>query len=156
MGDVTTSLDVLAVGSPEFDSSGQQVGWQGSPYWTVGFSDGADSADARAWERLALAVGKASQQFMNIDELGNEVPDEELGMGWPPYLERAEPQVIAPAVQCSVHDGVPGVLVEYLDAHGGWTTSAADARAFERDEHGTHSRTWDVARRLAQSMFDEA
>jgi hypothetical protein len=176
---------------------------------------------SHSWERVALAVAKASRQFMNIDELGNVVPDDELGltgrftpsyvsdpdlsalgvsvhvdtqgsmtvqMGaallrvlvaelgrlpfdtrvsrddtgspgvrWrPPYLQRGEPQVIARHVRCVLHNGVPDVTTEYLDTHGGWTTSLADARVFERDEHGTHSETWNFALRLALSMFEEA
>ena len=43
----------------------------GKPYWTIGFSGTTDSGTAASWERLALAVGKASSQFMNIDEGGS-------------------------------------------------------------------------------------
>ena len=220
MGNVTAHASALAVGKPDVDSTGRLRGWQSSPYWTIGFAEGAQSGVAASWERLALAVGKASSRFMNIDEDGNHVPDDELGNGaftpsyvsdpnltpsgvsvsadtggyltvalgeamlrvlveelgrlpfdthvsrhqqdsprvrWrTPYLPRGEPMVIARAVRCIVHNGVPDVTVEYLNAQGGWTPSFADAQVFERDEHGTHRETGKVARRLTLSMFEDA
>ena len=80
MGNVTAPASVLAVGRPEYDPTGRLRGWNGSPSWVVGFAESADGVTANSWERLALAVGKASRQFMNIDEHGNEVPDDELGL----------------------------------------------------------------------------
>lgn len=220
MGNVTAHATALAVGKPDFDSTGRVRGWGSSPYWTIGFPDTADSGRAASWERLALAVGKASSQFMNIDEDGNYVPDDELGLGaftpsyvsdpnlkpsgvsvsadtggyltvamgkamlrvlikelarlpvdthishhqqdsaeviWrTPYLHSGEQTVIARAVRCVVDNEIPDVITEYLDAHGGWTRSFADARVFERDERGTYGETWDLARRLTLSMFEGA
>ena len=220
MGNVTADASALAVGKPDFDSTGRLLGWESSPYWTIGFAEGAESGAAASWERLALAVGKASSRFMNIDEDGNHVPDDELGYGaftpsyvsdpnltpagvsvsadtggyltvamgeamlhllveelgrlpfdthvsrhqqdsaevrWrTPYLPSGEPMVIARAVRCIVHNGVPDVTIEYLNEQGGWTPSFADARVFERDEHGTHRETGKVARRLTLSMFEDA
>ncbi|MET0915073.1 MAG: hypothetical protein ABWY81_02625 [Jiangellaceae bacterium] len=208
------------MGESDYES-GELKGWRGNPYWTIGFAERAESDAAASWERLALAVGKASRQFMNIDEDGNHVPDDELGDGrytpsyvsepflgregvsvyadtggyltvamgkamlralvgalgrlafdthitryeqdsamvtWrPPHLlPRGEPTVIARAVRCVVNVGVPDVITEYLDTQGGWTTSLADARVFERDERGTHGATWDFAWRLALSMYEQA
>lgn len=230
MGKVIAPASVLAVGKPEYDSTGRLQGWNGSPNWIVGFAESAESGTAQSWERLALAVGKASRQFMNIDEHGNEVPDDELGstgdytpnyvsdphlsadgvsvyvdtkgfltlpMGaallrklveelgrlpfdtrvarnradsptvrWrPPHLERGEAQdthgksrtmIIARAVCCVVHNGVPDVKIQYFDSQGGWTTSLADARVFEQDERGTHWETTTFALRLTLSMFEDA
>ena len=95
VGNVTASATVLAMGKPDYDSGGRLQGWEGNPYWTIGFAESADTGAAASWERLALAVGKASRQFMNIDEGGNHVPDDELGGGAftpsyvsDPYLSR--------------------------------------------------------------------
>ncbi|HEU5454206.1 MAG TPA: hypothetical protein VFU85_00840, partial [Nocardioides sp.] len=79
------------------------------------------------------------------------------GVRWrTPYLPPGEPTVIARAVRCIVDNGVPDVTIEYLDAQGGWTPSFADARVFERDEHGTHRETGKVAWRLTLSMLEDA
>ena len=220
MGNVRASATVLAMGKADYDPGGQLKGWEGNPYWTIGFAESANGGAAASWERLALVVGKASRQFMNIDEEGNHVPDDELGLGaytpsyvsdpylsrpgvsvyadtggyltvamgkamlrvlvealgrlafdthvtryeqdsdmvtWrPPYLPSGEPTVIARAVRCVVDDGVPDVITEYLDAHGDWTQSFADARVFERDERGTYGETLNLARRLTRSLFEDA
>jgi len=219
VGSVTASATVLAMGATD-DDSGELKGWRGNPYWTIAFAEGAESGAAASWEALALAVGSASRRFMNIDEDGRHVPDDELGDGrytpsyvsdpylsragvsvyadaggfltvamgkamlralvvaldrlpfdthvtryeqdpamvpWrPPHLSRGEPTVIERAVRCVVDGGVPDVVTEYLDAQGGWTPSLTDARVFERDERGTHGATWDFARRLTRSMYEEA
>ena len=220
MGNVSASATLLGMGRADHVSGGQLKGWEGNPYWTIGFAESADGGAAASWERLALVVGKASRQFMNIDEEGNHVPDQELGLGaytpsyvsdpylsrpgvsvyadtggyltvamgkamlrvlvealsrlafdthvtrheqdsdmvmWrPPYLPSGEPTVIARAVRCVVDHGVPDVITEYLDAHGDWTHSIADARVFERDERGTHGETLNLARRLTRSLFKDA
>ena len=78
MGNVTAPATVLEVGEPDYDSTGRLLAWEGSPCWTVGFADTAESGAATSWERLALAVGKASRQFMYIDEEGNHLTDDEL------------------------------------------------------------------------------
>ena len=219
MAHVTVVAAALAVGRPERDTTGRLQGWAGSPFWTVGFVDPADGDRAASWERLALAVGTSAYRFMNIDEDGNHVPDEELGTGaWTPsyvsdpyltprgvsvsadtggfvtvamveamirvlvvelrhlpfdtevsgydpepalvrwrtpYLSLGERTVIARGVRCVVEDRIPDVITEYLDAEGGWTTSWADARAFERDERGTHHRAWELASRLGRSVYEQ-
>ncbi len=105
MGNVTADAAALAVGRPDFDATGRLRGWESSPYWTIGFSDTADSGTAASWERLALAVGKASSQFMNIDEGGNHVPDDELGLGafTPSYV--SDPNLKPSGVSVSADTG---------------------------------------------------
>ena len=80
MGTVTASASVLEVGRPDHDPAGRLQGWMGSPRFMVGFTAHGDPSTAGAWERLALAVFRASRRFLNVDELGNVVPDEELGL----------------------------------------------------------------------------
>lgn len=105
MGHVTVHATALAVGKPDFDSAGRLRGWESSPYWTIGFAESAESGTASAWERLALAVGKASSQFMNIDEDGNHVPDDELGYGafTPSYV--SDPNLTPLGVSVSADTG---------------------------------------------------
>ena len=74
MGTVTASASVLEVGRPDHDPAGRLQGWMGSPRFMVGFTANGDTATADAWERLALAVFRASRRFLNVDELGNVVP----------------------------------------------------------------------------------
>ncbi|MFC0221016.1 hypothetical protein [Nocardioides zeicaulis] len=237
MGNVVIAADVLAVGEPDRDSDGRVVGWQGDPVFVAEFVDPEQRLSADSWERLALAMGRMSRLFMQIDERGRVVafddrdesgaytpnfvsdPDlsvrgtsiyadtkgflsrdmgeamlhalvEELGrlpfdtrisgddgtdwagVKWqPPHAEllrndelsspadpagerRARPRfvVIAREVRCLVRDGVPDVVVEYLDTDGRWTTSVANARRFERGPFGGAS---EIADRLARSMLDE-
>jgi hypothetical protein len=219
MGNVTAPATVLEVGPAYYDSTGRLLAWEGSPCWTVGFAATAESGAATSWERLALAVGKASRQFMYIDEEGNHLTDDELDstsaytpnyvsdpaltplgvsvyadtqgnltpeMGetmlrvlvnelgrlpfdtivslhedggdeviWrPPHLVLGKPTVIARAVRCVVNSGVPDVVIEYLDAQGGWTPSFTDARAFEPD--GTWAGPSSFAWSLVLSMYEQA
>jgi hypothetical protein len=101
VGSVSASATVLAMGKPDYDS-GELKGWRGNPYWAIRFAEAADSGAAALWERLALAVDKASRRFMNIDEDGTHVPDDELGDGRytpsyvsEPYLSREGVSVYA-------------------------------------------------------------
>ena len=80
MGRVLVASDVLSVGRPYSDPAGQLLGWHGSPRFMVGFAEAGGAGSAQAWERLAAAVFRASQGFMNIDEFGNHVADDELGL----------------------------------------------------------------------------
>ncbi len=124
MGNVTASATVFAMGTPDHDSGGRLKGWEGNPYWTIGFAQSGDSGAAASWERLALVVGKASRQFMNIDEEGNHVPDDELGLGAytpsyvsDPYLSRLGVSVYADAggyLTVAMGKAMLRVLVEAL------------------------------------------
>jgi hypothetical protein len=125
LGSVTASATVLEMGKPEYDSGGRVLAWQGNPYWTVGFADREESSTAASWERLALAVGKASHKFMNIDEDGNHVSDDELGGGAytpsyvsDPYLTRLGVSAYADTggtLTVAMGKAMLRVLVEELD-----------------------------------------
>jgi hypothetical protein len=105
MGHVTAHPAALTVGKPDLDSEGRIRGWESSPYWTIGFADSAESGAAASWERLALAVAKASSRFMNIDEDGNHLPDDQLGYGafTPRYV--SDPNLTPSGVSVSADTG---------------------------------------------------
>lgn len=238
MGDVVTDASVLEVGEPRYDSARRLEGWEGSPLFMVEFADPEHRDSAESWERLALAVAKASRQFMQIDERGNMVAFDDLGGGeytpnyvsdpylsvrgvtvvadtkdmlskdmgeamlrtlvdelrrlpfdtrisgnddtdwsgarWrPPHAEEledwghiatprpcgnergAKPRfyVIERGIRCVLRDGVPEVMVEYLDTKDGWTTTLVDARRFER-ERGLAVHIVNFAERLTLAMFE--
>lgn len=120
------------------------------------------SADTGGY--LTVAMGKAMLRVL-VKELARLPADTHISrhqqdsadVRWlTPYLPSGEPTVIARAVRCVVDDGIPDVITEYLDDHGGWTQAFANARVFERDARGTYGETWDLARRLTLSMFEDA
>lgn len=79
----------------------------------------------------------------------------------PPHvvaLGRARPRLFAIErnVRCVLRDGVPDVVVEYLDTEGGWTTSSDDARRFERTVQDPNGKAALLADRLALSMLGHA
>lgn len=70
--------------------------------------------------------------------------------------ERPRLFVIERHVRCVLRDGVPEVMVEYLDTEDGWSTSLDDARRFERTVHHPNGNAALLAGRLALSMLGNA
>ena len=102
---ITVADDVLAQGEP-FYEDGEVTGWSSSPAFLVSSDD---------IERAAAAVHAAGRRFYRLNELGREIDEDEMDVGWN-----------TPSWVSDVHLTDAGAVL-YVDTKGDLTRAMGDA-----------------------------